>query len=254
MAEVIARHAEFILSSYDDMAQLRTPYEVYALLKATAAKLGYSHYAVLHLPKEQDEFIRQALIATNWPPELIAEYDRHKLLASSAIMSSLRAEPNPVLYDVETMNLGRSGDGEYITRDLFVGFGIPRGVYFPSYNVSGGRGAIGFMGDRPLPGKDELAMLHLLCHYAFGHMHFLLIDRELEQPLKPREIECLEWAARGKTNGECAALMQVSETTISGYFAAIGRKLSAFNKTHMVAIAYERGLIHPQVIRPNVRG
>lgn len=254
MNNSILNQSEFIKSTYEIMIGLRTPYEFYALLKATATKLDFHNYAVLHLPKEQDQHIRPAFIATNWPPELIAEYDQNKLLRNSPIMSRLRASPDPVLYDIETMAQSRPKYEMALVRDLFTLFKIPRGVYFPCHDGAGRKGAVAFMGERSLPSGEEIALLHLLCHYAYSHMHLLLAGQGENQPLKPREIECLELAALGRTNGECATLLKVSETTISGYFASIGRKLSARNKPHMVAIAYERDLIHPNVMRPTIGG
>lgn len=64
--------------------------------------------------------------------------------------------------------------------------------------------------------------------------------------LSAREQECLIWTARGKTSAETAVILGVAESTVVGYIAALNRKLRAQNKTHMVAIAYEMGLLtHP---------
>ena len=245
MPDSIKKNSSFIVACYEEMRSLETPYEFYSVLKKVASQLEFSNYVILDIPPEHNTHIRPAFLATNWPSELIAEYDRHKLLNNSPIISALRSSQEPVNYDVETLPLDRPDDEKTLARDLFVRFGVPRGVYFPCYDGAGRKGAIAFMGTRSLLSSGETAMLHLLCHYAFGHVHMLLDTNEEGETLKPREVESLEWAARGKTNAECAILMGVSETTVAGYFASVGRKLSASNKTHMVAIAYERGLIHP---------
>lgn len=253
MPEAIKRNSSFIVACYEKVRGLETPYEFYALLKQVATQLEFSNYVILDVPSVKNQDLRPAFLATNWPAELISEYDRHKLLNNSPIIAALRSSQEPIVYDVEQIPLDRPDDEKILVRDLFIRFKVPRGIYFPCYDGAGRKGAIAFMGERPFLSSGEIAMLHLLCHYAFGHVHMLLDVHDDGEPLKPREVECLEWAARGKTNADSAILMGVSETTIAGYFASIGRKLSAYNKTHMVAIAYERGLIHPQAGARTVR-
>lgn len=243
MPQNISKHSAFIVDCYEQVTKLETPYEFYSLLKEIATRLGFSNYVLLHVPEQNETHIRPAFIATNWPSELIREYDENKLLHNSPVIKELRESSQPIFCDVEEIPLNRPGGEKNLARDLFVRFNIPKGVYFPCYDGSGRKGAIAFMGERDLPQRGETAILHLLSHYAFGHIHLLLENQQTNSVLKPREIACLTLAAKGKTNADCAAALNVSETTIAGYFASIGRKLSAHNKTHMVAIAYEQGLL-----------
>ncbi len=68
--------------------------------------------------------------------------------------------------------------------------------------------------------------------------------RSGERPLlSPRERECLQWTAAGKTTWEIAAILEISPNTIDGYVAAATRKLGAVNRTHAVAEALRRSLI-----------
>lgn len=246
MPEDLCKHSEFIVSCYERVTRLETPYELFSLLKETANALGFTNYAVVFLPDEQDRLIRSAFVATNVSADLVAEYDRHKLLENSPVMSALRQDRKPVEYDVEHLPLQRPEEQRAFIRELFVRHKVPRGIFLPCYDNVGRKGAIAFMGERPLPTCGETAMLHLLCHYAFGHLHLLLSATRNTKDLTPREIECVELAALGKTSQECGLILGVSETTIAGYFSSVSRKLNAANKTHIVAIAYERGLIAPK--------
>ncbi|WP_422040673.1 autoinducer binding domain-containing protein [Roseibium sp.] len=246
MPENLCKHSEFIVSCYERVTRLETPGELFSLLKETATALGFTNYAVVFLPDRQDRQIRSAFVATNVSSDLVAEYDRHRLLENSPVMSALRTDRKPVEYDVEHLPLQRSEEQTAVIRELFIRHKVPRGVFLPCYDHVGRKGAIAFMGERPLPTSGETAMLHLLCHYAFGHLHLLLSASQRTKELTPREIECVELAALGKTNLECGLILGVSETTIAGYFSSVSRKLNAANKTHIVALAYERGLIAPK--------
>lgn len=62
--------------------------------------------------------------------------------------------------------------------------------------------------------------------------------------LSPRERECLQWTAAGKTSWEIAQILKISHHTADWYIAAATRKLSATNRTHAVAEGLRRGVIH----------
>ena len=61
--------------------------------------------------------------------------------------------------------------------------------------------------------------------------------------LAPREIDCLRWSAAGKTSGEIAAILGVSENTVNSYLAAAAQKLNAVNRVQTVAQAIRLGLL-----------
>ena len=61
--------------------------------------------------------------------------------------------------------------------------------------------------------------------------------------LSPRERECLQWTAAGKTTWEISGILAISQNTIDGYISAAARKLGAVNRTQAVAEALRRGLI-----------
>jgi DNA-binding NarL/FixJ family response regulator len=62
--------------------------------------------------------------------------------------------------------------------------------------------------------------------------------------LTPREQEVLRLLGRGRTNRQIAQELYVSQATVKSHVNAICRKLAAENRTHAVAIARERGLLH----------
>lgn len=61
--------------------------------------------------------------------------------------------------------------------------------------------------------------------------------------LTQREIECLAWVSEGKTSGELAEIVGLSEHTVNHYLLSATRKLDSVNRTQAVAKALRYGLI-----------
>ena len=61
--------------------------------------------------------------------------------------------------------------------------------------------------------------------------------------LSRREIECLSWAAAGKTFGEIATILALSERTIKFYLDVARIKLRATNVTQAVSKAVAMNVI-----------
>lgn len=62
--------------------------------------------------------------------------------------------------------------------------------------------------------------------------------------LTDRERECLSWAAKGKTTGETADILCLSQSGVVFHLKSAMRKLGVYNKCHAVAVAIKTGLIN----------
>ena len=67
--------------------------------------------------------------------------------------------------------------------------------------------------------------------------------RDLISPLTKREIEILEYIAKGFLNKQIASELDISEQTIKNHVTSILRKLNANARTEAVVIGIKRGII-----------
>lgn len=61
--------------------------------------------------------------------------------------------------------------------------------------------------------------------------------------LTPREVDCLRWAANGKTDGEIAEILSIARWTVVTYLQNAKIKLNCSNRTSAVATALSLGII-----------
>lgn len=61
--------------------------------------------------------------------------------------------------------------------------------------------------------------------------------------LTPREVDCLRWAASGKTDGEIAEILSIARWTVVTYLQNAKIKLNCSNRTSAVATALSLGII-----------
>jgi DNA-binding NarL/FixJ family response regulator len=71
-----------------------------------------------------------------------------------------------------------------------------------------------------------------------------------EVALTPREAEVLLWVARGLGNKEIGQQIGTAAGTVKAHVENILGKLDAKDRTHAVAIAVQRGIIHLNARNP----
>jgi DNA-binding CsgD family transcriptional regulator len=104
---------------------------------------------------------------------------------------------------------------------------------------------------RFLDTQDEV---HLMC-IKFMHncvnLHTAAVPKQAQMDVQRvdvssitrREIDCLHWAARGKTNREIGAILNISDNTVRYHMKNAFKKLNAQTRARAVSAAINEGLI-----------
>ncbi len=213
------------------------------LLERIAARFGMSTFTIYDLPSPEDTQLKPNVRLTN-ARRFHDDYDRHQLLGTSPLFARLRKSTTPETWCLEDMREGRS-EAQYLKlREIAAEAGIRSSAMIPVHKIDGTRGVVSFAGDRDKVNAHELSILGLIAVHAYD-IFDRLPNRTDSLPIRltSREVEVLEWVANGKTSGEIASILSLSDHTINTYMNAAMRKLDCVNRTQLVAKALRLGLI-----------
>lgn len=124
-----------------------------------------------------------------------------------------------------------------------------RGISFPVHGYRGDRSLFSLtadVGSREWEWMRRTALRHFPIIAAHIHEAVLRVNGivpELPPHLSPREIECLQWTAEGKTVWECGMILGLSPHTVRCYLESARHKLAASSNTHAVSLALKSGLL-----------
>jgi DNA-binding CsgD family transcriptional regulator len=84
---------------------------------------------------------------------------------------------------------------------------------------------------------------------VYLHQAFCRIGYDRKEPAGPhlttREIECLGWAAEGKTSKEISQLLNISERTVVFHLQNAATKLGVVTRQQAIAHSIMHGLVSP---------
>lgn len=130
-------------------------------------------------------------------------------------------------------------------------FGLgKKGLSIPVHGRHGDRGMFSITSDFSDRDWAREKLLYLRDFQVLAtHIHDKVLRLEGHRPmdshLSPRELECLQWIAEGKTVWECATILGLSQHTVRCYLESTRHKLNATSNTHAVSIAHRAGLLLP---------
>jgi DNA-binding NarL/FixJ family response regulator len=209
----------------------------------------------------------QALIRTGFAMILAAEGIEvvgEAADGAQAIDAVRRTRPDVVLMDIRMPEI----DGLEATRRILSGTGTgtaPRIIILTTYDLDRyvyaalNAGASGFLLKDVSPehlvaavrlvrsGDALLAPTitrRLIERFAPHDDQAATLHRDLST-LTPRELDVLQLLAKGLSNAELAARLQLSETTVKTHVTRILSKLNLRDRAQAIVVAYETGLITP---------
>jgi len=185
------------------------------VLTQAAIALDLSSFAYLALPRRRGS--RPRLISTyprNWTDYYLQRnYQRFDPVILDVLA---RHEPFEWGLGISFQSLRKS---QKILLDEAAQFGIRCGFTIPIHDTHGPIAAVTFVTDERHPAfqhciKHNGRVLQLMAMYFHAHARRRLLDRVVDGvTLSPRELETLEWAAKGKSAWEIGRILSISRRT-----------------------------------------
>lgn len=129
--------------------------------------------------------------------------------------------------------------------EVFAEFGLDHGFGIPLFGPRGRDAYASFDFGRPASEADNAAIVHIRSLSQFAHQRAcVLIEAQRERPqLSERELEVLQWMARGKSSTDIGTILGISPETVRTYSQRIYLKLKTSDRVGAVVKAVKLGLV-----------
>jgi len=226
----------------DDLSGQRD--RLLARIEDLSTRYGMAHVLLSEFPKQGYRDYASLLIASNWPNALLHRFLDGGGITEGMLVAQLEHSLIPVCVPVEGL-FGRANS----TRDSAL-LPVMRNEGFETCFVlrlalSGSKEMLILLaGQRPLPDRREQAeLLFLLLELVGGSATVSEARPTLAKALSQRELECLRWAAAGKSSDEIGMILSISVHTVNGYLKVAVRKLDTVNRMQAIARAIRLGIL-----------
>ena len=203
-------------SFIDGLANSTDAADLQRTMAKAGAALDLSCFAYLSLPSRRLD--RPQLIST-YPMKWTDHYLEQRYERVDPVIVEALATPEPFEWGHEFSSKPLS-KSQHALLDEAAQFGIRCGFTVPVHDPRGPIAAITFAADERRATFERCVehnrhVLQLMAMYFHAHARRRLsINRVIDGvALSPRELECLEWAAQGKSAWEIGRLLNISRRT-----------------------------------------
>jgi len=193
-----------------------------------ASGLGLSCFAYLALPSRKAS--KPRLIST-YPEGWTSHYLRSRYELIDPVITQALQTAEPFRWGIDMLSNHRSRVQQQFL-DEAAEFGIRVGFTVPIHDGHGPIAAMTFATSQHSTGFDiftssHTRVLQLMAMYFHAHVRRKLKGEHKIAgfALSPRELECLEWASRGKSAWETGQILGLSRNTVAYYLDNAKKKL-----------------------------
>lgn len=218
-------------------------HQLFQNIVSLGAELGFDYCAYglrLALPLSNPKIVKKS----NYPSAWQAQYQTKNYCAIDPTVKHALRSSLPILWT----------DGLFAsTADFWEearSFGLRYGWAQSMRDVPGATGMLTLArSDEPLSETElatkafKMAWLTQNAHIALSRCLLPKLLPEADTKLSNREIAVLRWTADGKTSGEIASIMKITERTVNFHISNAATKLNAANKTSAAVKAAMLGFL-----------
>lgn len=178
--------------------------------------------------------IKSRILLQRLPHDWAQRYNERHYVFRDPIVHHLQTERSPFSWSEAYARCSSRSDVRLVRGEARE-FGLREGYVVPIPTLDGSITAIsfgGFHSDISEEGRDALTFA---ASYAIGRLLHQSSDCEFNgAKLTPREMDCLLWAAEGKSDWDISVILGISKPTVIKHLRAARDKLGAMNRAHAV--------------------
>ncbi len=210
-------------------------------------QLGFEHYACVS-SVEFGSMPEGAVFLADYPADWSNYYlEEHYGKSNRVLQVSLKEhmpfnwDSSGAIFDVQA-DAGKSGADPAKPAGLFYGITVPVHV------VGAFPGAVNVIGQNQEFSPAAEHSVHLMSVYLHDAALRLAKKEKCEMRplvrLTPRERECLQWVAAGKTDWEISGIVSIAERTVHNHIESAKAKLEVKSRVQAVVKAFLSNLIY----------
>ena len=212
-----------------------------------ANALGFHHYAISRITRPRSLAYAQTrleLISSHYPGAWVRHYICHDYASSDPVHRAALTRTVPFRWQdiTELRPLERRILDEAQDAGLVAGLSVP--IHQPDgsivlFNFSGSAHAV----DAALQTRSAYCV-GTLFHLELGRLERLPPHKSAHY-LSDRQIECLEWVARGKTSRDIRLIVGIAHHTVDHHLKLAMERLGVHSRTAAAVKASALGLVRP---------
>ncbi len=223
----------FTIEAIEGISRSSSPEMVWRKVKSCANARGFQSLLILRTRADH-----AAVLFNDLPGSAAENFDAANFWCSNPEFFAALAESRPYRA-AELWSMPFAGRQRRALARLASVFAARDGLIIPIRIEGELEGVVLLGGSKPEMGPVVRSALHLFAHGAFEQT----IALENAPPRKPvgllsvREVECLRWAAAGKTDAEIGEALGISARTARFHFENVKRKLGVATRVQAVTEA-----------------
>lgn len=223
----------------------KVPEATMGALSAFVETYGFQRIFLGQLVNPANVPLKDILYMSDWPDELKAQRRSQMAILHDPIAICALRSKRPFTWAEARAYASRMGR---MVVDMVHDFGITHGMMFPMHALQSISGGVSLGGSKAMDLSDtQVLELEIVCQTAYFRLETMLGPFPYQKiaELTPRETECVQFAAAGKSNWEIATILGIEEDTVKKTLRNAGARLGAGNRAHIVATAIAKHQIFP---------
>ncbi|PKQ72395.1 transcriptional regulator [Aeromonas sobria] len=186
------------------------------------------------------------------PDSWVQTYTDNNMLACDPVIQLARKQTLPIYWNRLDERARFLQEGTMDVMGLAAEFGLRNGISFPLHGAAGETGILSFITSERASSDlllESSPILSWMANYIFEAAIRVVRLRDSDQhaALTGRETECLFWASEGKTSGEIACILGITERTVNYHLNQVTRKTGSMNRYQAIAKGISSGILLPNL-------